>query len=976
VFLMGLTYPALALDPHAKIIELVHTAFTGADVPFGTVHSLAQTQDGYLWLAANEGLFRFDGVRFIRIDPLSKTRVRRLFATRDGSLWVVFNSGRVSRLIRGQITAIALEELPQTNALAEDRDGSIMAATAHGGLARLRDGRWNEAAKALHHSAKLSSQLWFDRDGAMWLVTEDRLLKLPTGADQFTDTGVRVVPEEELGRVNLFAQSPDGTIWFAAGNTAQSVNAHGAATQVKIAANTVMVDRDGSLWIGSSGDGLWRIPVPAHISGRSLAPPEPGMEQFTSKEGLSGDQVLCELEDREGNLWVGTSQGLDRFEERVFHPVALPDGDRIAAIDAQRDGGVVVAFRGRPWILTVGPDGKATRLPLDLPAERVCVGADDATWVVTSKGLACKTRRSLSYPPQPQLRSILAIGCRFDEVWVADNFQGVFRFFGGKTESVPGLRPQATRFLQEGPGRVWATYRDGKASIYESGSIREYSARDGLPDGNIEAVSRTVDGDVWLGSENGLTRFRNGRFESVDVTPGLQIWEVIPGNGDSLWLHASRAMAIMERGEFEKALTNPGYRPKLESYGMREGIPGIPEMSVKSGDRIWFYTQHGLGYLDLVPHVKNPLPPPVQIEGVTADGKSLPATQELQVPKLTNDLEIDYTALSFTIPEKVRFRYKLEGRDQNWQDAGARRRAYYTDLAPKRYHFRVIAANNDGVWNEAGASLDFSVIPAWYQTGGFRAVCAGMSLAMLWGLYRIRVHQMAHEFNGRLDERVRERTRIARELHDTLLQSFHGLMLRLHVVNKLLPEGKAKKELEQTLERADQAIAEGRSAVYDLRSSTATTNDLPEAVNAMGCELSEGDAAAFDLVVEGQRRDLHPIIRDDLYRIAREALQNAFRHARARHIEAEITYGERIFRLRVRDDGEGIPAETIEHGRPGHYGLAGIRERAGQIGAKLTIWGSAGKGTEIELRLAGSRAYRIPPRRSRFRLFVKKVDRA
>jgi len=225
----------------------------------------------------------------------------------------------------------------------------------------------------------------------------------------------------------------------------------------------------------------------------------------------------------------------------------------------------------------------------------------------------------------------------------------------------------------------------------------------------------------------------------------------------------------------------------------------------------------------------------------------------------------------------------------------------------------------------------------------------------------------------RLEERVNERTRLARDLHDTLLQSFHGLMLRFQAVSKMLPEGKAKEQLEKTLERADQAIAEGRSAVYDLRASTTETNELSEALNAVGNELSKQDTAEFSLVVEGAVRGLHPIVRDELYRIAREALSNAFKHARARHIETEIEYGERAFRLRIRDDGEGIPAELLDRGRPGHYGLPGIRERARQVGADLTIWSRAHSGTEIDLRLAGSIAYGRPPRPGRFQLFPKKI---
>jgi signal transduction histidine kinase len=312
--------------------------------------------------------------------------------------------------------------------------------------------------------------------------------------------------------------------------------------------------------------------------------------------------------------------------------------------------------------------------------------------------------------------------------------------------------------------------------------------------------------------------------------------------------------------------------------------------------------------------------------------------------------------------------------DHDWQDVRTRRQAFYTNLAPGNYRFRVIACNNDGVWNEAGASFDFSVAAAYYQTGWFQASCATAFLALLWGLYRYRLHQISREFNVRIEERVSERSRMARDLHDTLLQSFHGLMLHFQVVNKLLPEGKAKAQLEKTMERADRAIAEGRSAVYDLRSPAIATNDLQEALNAVGSELSSDNDGVFGLTVEGPPRDLHPIIRDEIYRISREALNNAFKHANARHIEAEISYEPQKLRLRIRDDGDGIPAEVLEQGRPGHFGLPGMRERARQIGAELTIWSGASTGTEIELSLAGSIAYGSSPQRPRLWLFRRKVS--
>jgi signal transduction histidine kinase len=339
------------------------------------------------------------------------------------------------------------------------------------------------------------------------------------------------------------------------------------------------------------------------------------------------------------------------------------------------------------------------------------------------------------------------------------------------------------------------------------------------------------------------------------------------------------------------------------------------------------------------------------------------------LPALTKNLRIEYAALSLSIPERVRFRYKLEGWDNQWHEAGSHREATFTNLAPRRYSFRVIACNNDGVWNEMGATLNFNVAPSWFQTGWFRAFCVGIFGLLMWMVYQLRVQQLQRQFAIGLEARVNERTRIARGLHDTLLQSFQGLMLRLQLVEDLLPEGKAKDQLEQTLQRADQAIAEGRRAVYDLRCSTAAPTDLAQAVRSQGDEFATENSAAFHLVVEGAARDLNPIIRDELYLITREALRNAFSHARARHIEAEITYGERAFGLRIRDDGDGIPTPILEEGRPGHYGLSGMRERAKQVGGKLELWSRAGAGTEIDVSIPGSVAYRTSVARPLFSLF-------
>jgi signal transduction histidine kinase len=328
--------------------------------------------------------------------------------------------------------------------------------------------------------------------------------------------------------------------------------------------------------------------------------------------------------------------------------------------------------------------------------------------------------------------------------------------------------------------------------------------------------------------------------------------------------------------------------------------------------------------------------------------------------------------LSFVAPEQVKFRYKLEGYDNEWQDAGNRRQAIYTNLPPRAYRFRLMASNNSGVWNEEGARLDFSIAPAFYQTTWFRLAILVLFLFLLWVTYRLRVRQLAHQFNRTLEARVSERTRIARDLHDTLLQSFQGLLLRFQSVLKILPEQplEARQRLETALDQAAAAITEGRDAVQGLRSSAFETNDndLANGMAAIAEELTSGastvNSPAIDVEVEGTPRNLNSVVRDEAYRIAGEALRNAFRHAQARRITVEIRYDKRHFHVTVRDDGTGIDDEAIRQQPVGHFGLHGMRERAEIVGGRLEVWSRLDSGTQIELKIPGAIAYGVSARRS------------
>jgi len=538
--------------------------------------------------------------------------------------------------------------------------------------------------------------------------------------------------------------------------------------------------------------------------------------------------------------------------------------------------------------------------------------------------------------------------------------------------------------FSDSTGLIWVSTYEGDIITMDKGNVVDYPVKPDSPLRYVRAFAEHAPQEIWAGGVGGLVLIDKGHFRPIKpaALDSLEdVTGIVDAGSDGLWLNTAGGVIHVSRDDADRALRYPSYRFQGERFDSFDGLPGqtqavdpFPKAIQGTDGRIWFTATRGVAWVDPKNIPRNAVPPPVSITSVSTDGSRYPRLADLRLPAHTANVQINYSALSLSVPERVRFRYKLDGIDKGWQDVGTRREAYYSNLGPGSYQFRVIACNNDGVWNEAGASFDFSIDPAYYQTRWFQASWAIAFLALLWGLYRYRLHQIAREFNMRLEERVGERTRLARDLHDTLLQGFQGLMLRLQALDDLLPQGEAKEELEQTLDRADQVVAEGRKAVHDLRLSTVVSNDLARAVSALGDELSSEDSATFGFLVEGKTQELHPIVRDEVYRIIREALRNAFSHARAHHIEAEIIYAENLFRLRIRDDGEGIAPAILEDGRPGHYGLPGMRERAAEIGAKLDIWSGIGTGTEIDLSVPGSIAYGKLPGRSRLRVFREKAE--
>jgi signal transduction histidine kinase len=515
--------------------------------------------------------------------------------------------------------------------------------------------------------------------------------------------------------------------------------------------------------------------------------------------------------------------------------------------------------------------------------------------------------------------------------------------------------------------------RGGKAFLYEQNRS--------LP-GHMVDIYQDSTGTLWLATYGGgLFRFRDGRLKAITTKDGLpnnMLHCILEDGKGNLWVSSNQnifRLSLKELNDFAEGRIS-FILPV--SYGIAEGMRssecngGSPGIWKTTDGRIWFPTIRGVVAID--PAAGSRLPPPVVLEEAWANQLMLAGDGQTSVPPGNNTFDFRFTALSFSAPEKLHFRYRLEPFDKDWVDAGTRRTAHYTNMAPGKYSFQVAAANNYGIWNEQGASVRFVLQPHFYQTNGFRALCAAIFLGLLWTAYQFRVRQLHHQFEMTLEARVGERTRIARELHDTLLQSFHGLLLSFQAASNLLPErpAEAKQRLESAIDQAAQAITEGRDAIQGLRKSTLATHDLAAAISALGEELAADEtnrnSAVLRVDVEGTPRNLDPILRDEVYRIAGEALRNAARHAQARRIEVEIRYDEQQLRLRVRDDGKGIDPKVLSSdGRAGHFGLRGMRERAKLVGGKLEVWSEVDAGTEVELTIPASIAYaKAPPRRSWF----------
>jgi signal transduction histidine kinase/streptogramin lyase len=1002
LFVATLCTASFALERGRTIAQYAHTAWGPKDGAPSAVRALAQSTDGYLWLGSPDGLYRFDGLTFERYQPESggpfPAHVTALLALPNGDLWIGFRSGRVSLLTHGHATNYGAREGLQEaaiNSFAQNRDGVVWAAT-NLGLMRLQGNQWKEVGRDCNFPGELARATYLDHQGTLWVATEDTLVFLPPGTNKFQPTGIQV------GHVTQITQAASGKLWMA--ETTRSVRPLPLSdkrlpaddTEIRVGSGGILIDNEGALWITSFGDGLRRAPAPELLTG-TIKEFSTAVESFTAKDGLSDDVAQTILQDREGNIWVGTRNGLDRFRKTNLVPI-LPSFNRWYAVMVAGDAGDVwVESRGLFFRVHGGEAEDSKPIPGGQPT---LFAYRDPTGTIWWFGLNAIYRYNagsftmLALPPsfpKPFLEGqIAATADGSDTLWMSAQRQGLFYLDKQGWQRLEAasefanLTPMAA--FTDGMGRAWFGYLEGTIIVLNQGKIQKVFLPKDSPIGTVTAIGGRGH-HTWLGGEMGLAFFDGNRLRRISPADAETFDSVLGAEetaSGSLWLAEQRGVIEIPATEVQKALADSSYRVKYRLFDAFDGLPGrlagqatlLREAQGTDGV-LWFAASDGIASLDPANIFTNQLTPPVLIRSVKANGRPTGSLTNLVLPPRTTDLQISYTALSLSVPEKVRFRYRLEGVDKDWQGAGTRREAFYTRLGPGKYHFQVIASNNDGVWNDEGARLDFRIAPTWYQTIWFQVLCGIVFLLLIWMLYQLRLRQLKRQFTLTLGTRVDERIRIARELHDTLLQSFHGLMFQFQAARNQLPRRpeSAMQALDEAILATEHALAEGRDAIHDLRPEPAAQHDLAELLTAVGQELAGTDAAnghtpSFRVTVEGKPQRLSPTLQDEIYRIGREMIRNAFHHAVASRIEIEIRYDERQLRLRIRDDGKGIDPKVVEaSSRLGHWGLPGMRERSQRIGARLEFWSETGAGTEVELKVPAEIAYEKQRERRRFRLF-------
>ena len=940
--------------------------------PGGLVNTFTQTPDGYLWVGTAKGLYRYDGLNFVTaqaLDPAfpSITNVLGLTTDGEGNLWVR-TQGSVLRYRNGSLEDLTPDLAPGSfiSAMSRALGGNVVLANLiQGEILYGRKGFTSLASSKIFQTALVIS-LAQTQDGKIWIGTrDDGLFYLIKGQLRPAMGGL---PDR---KINSLIGTIHGGLWigtdhglaFWDGTAISTKSIPPTLNSARISA--LVEDRDGNLWIGTSR----------------------GLLRFNSKDGSlleetdkeSPGEVTALREDREGNIWIGSNHGIERLRDSPFITYSVSEG-----LPSESIGPIYVDSKQRTWfgLLSGGlycMENAKVKAVLKGGSARDVIysiaGSNDDVWVGRQEGgLMHFTLRQGSVKQETYTEanglaqnSVYAVHqSRDGTVWAGTLSGGVSRLRDGAFTAYAtsnGLASNSIAAIEEGAdGTMWFATRGGLSALSRD-RVLTYTVHDGLPSDDVISLLPSSDGSLWIGTTGGLAFFSANKIRGGQTFPESlrePIFGLAEDKEGSLWITTSDRVLQVNRDRLLAGSLKDG---DIRQYGFADGLRGIEGVRrdrsavIDQRGRIWFSLNRGISVVD-PERVSAALPAIPHIEEISADGVPITMQGPIRIPGPSQRLLFTYTGVSLTVPERIRFRYMLEGFDRDWGDVTAARQAIYTNLGPGSYSFRVKSSNSDGLWDSGEAAVSLKIAPAFWQAWWFRVSCL-LSLALIvWMIYQLRVRQVSRQMQVRFEERLEERERIARDLHDTLLQGFVSAAMQLHVANdRLAAESPAKPIVERVIQLMRQVSEEGRNTIRSLRSSKRTTPDIEQALSRVGQEFGEDERVDFRVVAEGLPQALHPAIRDEAYRIGREAVTNAFRHSGASRIEVEVDYAARHLRILVRDNGCGINAQVLETGREGHWGLPGMQERAENIGANLVVSSRGGIGTEVELSIPGKVAY-------------------
>lgn len=922
-----------ALDPARRLTQYARDRLQREDgLPQNSVQAIAQTRDGYLWFATEQGLARYDGARLTSFGRWNTPQfggddVQTLFEDRSGTLWLGSHGGGLVSFRNGRFTRMTGELASGFIwSIAQDAAGALWVATEGKGLIRVAGGRTTAFTKKNGLADDTVYAVLTDRDGSIWAGTLGGLSHIRGSA----------INNYTVGSVKTLYQDRAGTLWLGTRGGGAARYQNGAFTPLVDGLPNLDIfafaeDRDGNVWIATGGGGLvrWRDGV---------------MATLTTKEGLANDTVLRLLEDAEGSLWIGTDGGgVTRLRDAKFVAYGQADGLSHEVVMSVYDDG-----RGAVWLGTLGGgvnriaggtvraytqrDGLSNDMVFAVRGDR-----SGAVWVGTRDGLnRIDGERITVYRKKDGLASSIVSAIHQDrrgDLWFGSP-DGVSRLRDGRFTTWTTRDGLPADFVlavtDDRNGAIWLGTAAGLCR-FDGQTCTTLTTKDGLADDLVMGLHEDDDGVLWVATRKGLSRMAGGRITTFSRRNGLPddlILGTLDDHAGYLWVSSNNGVFRLRKKELASV--------HAEVFGIEDGLPslecngGVQPAAWRGADgTLWFPTVKGVAAIDPRRIRVNRRPPPLKIQQVLVDEHPVAPTAALRLPAGTHRVELQYAALTFIAPEQVRFRYRLEGFDAAWIEAGNRRSAVYTNLGPGTYRFLVTAANSDGVWSVAPATLAVEQLPFFRQTAAFLVLCvlAGAALVALF-LY-LWTRRVRAEFAGKLAER----SRIALELHDTVAQELVGMRLLLDLAGGSLGRDDAatRDHLERAAATSRNVLQEVRRVLADLRPAPLEDESLPAALKRFAPEV----------VVKGTARPLRPEVEDNLLRIAQEAITNALRHAQASRVEVELIYAPERVELHVRDDGIGVSP------REGRFGLQGMRERAERMNAELRITSKSGEGTEI-----------------------------